>query len=369
PPHYADQRVAFEGTLAERPDLTVRIEAASWRGRPVAFYPVMAWTRPERDVPFRRSDSIQVGRVLFGCVVVSLFVVALLLARHHLRTGRADRAGSVRLALGTLLLGAAWWAAGAHHLGPVGEEIGLFAQGIGTALFLSFVIWLFYVAIEPFVRRMWPHALISWTRLLANGPRDPMVARDLLAGMAVGTGIALLYTVGLRLPAFTGRAATEPQWADGLDGLLGMRYGISLLFSVPLAAAGLATGSFLLLVLLRLLLRRELLAAGVMVLGFGIVNALNWDLPLAWAAPLALLVHTGFMFVALRFGLLAFVVAATMVDLWLRNPLSTDLTSFRGEPTLLVSAVILTTAIFAFRQLRKGGSSYLREGSSPLGGP
>jgi predicted metal-binding membrane protein len=70
-----------------------------------------------------------------------------------------------------------------------------------------------------------------------------------------------------------------------------------------------------------------------------------------------MLVMTGFMFVALRFGLLAYVVAATVVDLWLRNPLSTDLSTFRGQPTLLVSAVILAAALFAYRQLRRADPS------------
>jgi hypothetical protein len=55
--------------------------------------------------------------------------------------------------------------------------------------------------------------------------------------------------------------------------------------------------------------------------------------------------------VALRHGLLAYVVAATVVDLWLRVPLSTDLTSFRGEPTLLVGGAIAFAALFAFRRL------------------
>jgi fructuronate reductase len=40
-----------------------------------------------------------------------------------------------------------------------------------------------YVALEPFVRRMWPDALISWSRAIMGRLRDPLVgpfARQLM---------------------------------------------------------------------------------------------------------------------------------------------------------------------------------------------
>jgi hypothetical protein len=54
---------------------------------------------------------------------------------------------------------------------------------------------LLYVALEPFVRRVSPERLVSWTRLLAGDVRDPMVARDVLVGVAIAfasLGLALL---------------------------------------------------------------------------------------------------------------------------------------------------------------------------------
>ena len=35
--------------------------------------------------------------------------------------------------------------------------------------------WLYYLALEPYVRRLWPQALISWSRVLAGRVRDPLV--------------------------------------------------------------------------------------------------------------------------------------------------------------------------------------------------
>ena len=52
------------------------------------------------------------------------------------------------------------------------------------------LLWLAYLALEPFVRRHWPRGLISWTRLLDGRSADPFVGRDLLAGVLVGLAMA-----------------------------------------------------------------------------------------------------------------------------------------------------------------------------------
>ena len=43
-------------------------------------------------------------------------------------------------------------------------------------------MWLIYIALEPFLRRRWPHRIISWNRLLRGNLRDPLVGRDILIG-------------------------------------------------------------------------------------------------------------------------------------------------------------------------------------------
>jgi len=353
PPSYADVRQAFLGGWPERPDIEVRFEAAAWRGRPTAFYPVAPWTRPEREEPFRFSPTLEATQVLLTLLFVFLIVAALVLARRNLAAGRADRSGGVRLALVILVLGLVEWTATAHHMGLRSQELGIFVMGTSVALFIAVLIWLFYVAIEPFVRRLWPHALVSWTRLLSRGPGDPLVARDLLAGTAMGSVIVVVTLVGLRLPGWLGQTV-EPLKTDlGLDTLLSLRYGVGILAQVPMAAAGLATGTFLLLVLLRLVLKRELLAALALVLLVGTLNGLRWGMPLLWALPVSLSIMAGFTIVALRFGLFAYVVAATIVDLWIRIPLTADLSSFRAPPTVLVAVVVLGTALYSFRHARR----------------
>jgi hypothetical protein len=351
PPTYADERRAFVGSWPEEPGIEVRIEAAAWRGRPVAFYPVAPWTRPAREEPFRFSSTLEVTRVALVLLFVFLLVAALALARRNFAAGRADRRGGARLALVILVLGLVEWGATAHHVGLSDQELGLFVMGSAVALFFAALIWLFYLAIEPFVRRLWPHALVSWTRLLTQGPKDPLVARDLLAGTAMGSLIVLITMAGLRLPGWLGLPAGPSIVNDrGLDAFLSLRYSLGLLALVPMAAAALATGTFLLLVLLRFALRRELLAATALVAVLGTLHGLRFEIPLGWALPVALVTMAGFMLVALRFGLFAYVVAGTTVDLWMKTPLTTELSSFKGPPTVFVALVVAATAVYAYRR-------------------
>jgi len=57
----------------------------------------------------------------------------------------------------------------------------------GLSLLGGGLLWILYIALEPFVRRRWPQMLVSWTRLLAENLRDPLVARDALIGCALGS--------------------------------------------------------------------------------------------------------------------------------------------------------------------------------------
>ena len=64
PPVYSDARAAWTGTLAERPDIPVRIEAAAYRGKPVYFELIGPWTRPERVQPYQPTAGLRVSAVI-----------------------------------------------------------------------------------------------------------------------------------------------------------------------------------------------------------------------------------------------------------------------------------------------------------------
>ena len=73
-----------------------------------------------------------------------------------------------------------------HSSARFPEMFGLMMLAIAAALLIGGVVWTLYMAIEPWIRRRWPHAIISWSRLISGQVRDPLVGRDVLIGVALG---------------------------------------------------------------------------------------------------------------------------------------------------------------------------------------
>src|SRR5208337_3162527 len=65
PPVDSDARAAWTGSLAERPDIPMRIEAAAYRGKPVYFELIGPWTRPERMQPYQLTVGERVFVLVF----------------------------------------------------------------------------------------------------------------------------------------------------------------------------------------------------------------------------------------------------------------------------------------------------------------
>jgi hypothetical protein len=107
---YADTRAAWTGPIPGMPGETQRIEAGSYRGRPVYFHPVAAWTTTSR-----MADTIAARRrvtfmgALIQTVVIGMFVAAGLIARHNWRKGRGDRRGAVQLTVFITLAAVGVW--------------------------------------------------------------------------------------------------------------------------------------------------------------------------------------------------------------------------------------------------------------------
>ncbi len=120
------------------------------------------------------------GVVLPGVAFLTVGFVAL----RNVRRGRGDRRGALRLAL---YLGATrfLWFLGAHHLAST-AEFDLFMSHLAYAMQRVGLAYVFYLAVEPYARRLWPRILVSWVRILDGGFRDPLVGRDLLVGAAAG---------------------------------------------------------------------------------------------------------------------------------------------------------------------------------------
>ena len=344
PPVYSDARAAWAGSLAERPDIPMRIEAAAYRGKPIYFELIGPWTRPERMQPYQPTSGERAGWVFSIVLSLSLLVAGVMLARRNLRLGRGDRRGAFRLVAFVFAARAVAWLFGAHHV-PTGYEFfGLFIEFFFWGLGFSCLSWVLYIALEPYVRRRWPVTLVSWSRLLAGDFRDPLVGRDVLFGCLFGAFYIALVRLGWFVPSWFGYAPVQPyegpQWQ-----FLGARTIIAAISGGLSGALFISLMFLFVLFLLRALLRKEWGAAVVWVLLFTIFEAAgNGSSPpvvlVTWLIGNSLAV-----FLLIRFGLLAFVASQFFNDLLSNFPLTTQISSWYVGLSL---AGILLMAAMAF---------------------
>jgi Protein kinase domain len=337
PPVYSDARAAWTGSLAERPNIPMRIEAAAYRGKPVYFELIGPWTRPERMQPYQPTRGEQTTLVIFLILVLSVLVVSALLARRNLRLGRGDRRGASRLAAFVFAASTVGGFFGAHHV-PNVAEFGLFFESLAWALAGFGFQWVLYVALEPYVRRRWPATLVSWSRLLAGGFRDVLVG-CLLASFA----LAFLRFAWF-VPSWLGYPPPQPfsgpQWQ-----FLGARAVVAHV-AVSLMAAPLFWLALLfMLFLFRALLRKEWAAAVAWVLLVTIFSPWGFD-PVFLAG--ALLVHSLAVFVTIRFGFLA-LVAYFMVYIFVSTfPLTFQGSAWYAGISLAGILLIAAMAFYGF---------------------
>jgi hypothetical protein len=154
---HGDVRVAWTGSYPRRTDLPVRVEATASAGMVTSFEVVFPWTNREPPFPQRTSAANAV-------LVIIVSIGPILVARYNWLSGRADLRGALRIAAVTFLANLASRLLIAHNAidALVTQPILLFAAGRGA------LTGLLYVAVEPWVRRWWPHAMIGWARVVAG---------------------------------------------------------------------------------------------------------------------------------------------------------------------------------------------------------
>jgi serine/threonine-protein kinase len=130
-------------------------------------------------------------------------VAAALVARANVRAGRSDRRGATRIGAAVLIVDLVSWLFTAQHFSDPDMELGRFFRAVGFGMFDAAEVWLFYLAAEPRVRKVWPHILITWSRLIGGTVRDPLIGRDLVVGAVAGLLMtAVSYSFYLLPPMF-----------------------------------------------------------------------------------------------------------------------------------------------------------------------
>jgi len=344
---YADSRAAWTGTLPGRPDLPVRVEAAAYRGEPIYFDLLFPWSPADRDTVAVRTRS-QDARAIIFCVVVFLVLVGgALLARRNLKQGRADHKGAVRLSAFVFLATMAIWALWSHQVADF-QELALFVMALAWSLLLTFFVLVPYVALEPFVRRREPHILISWTRLLAGGFRDPLVGRDLLIGVVYGIFVLLFeHSDNFVLPLL-GKLPPQPGNIS-VDALMNVRSALAIVLFLAVFYTLYSLCIFFLLFLLQRVLRRTWLAViAVAVIGaFYSLSSGGGEYPVYGAVALMVL-YVSFLLVLKRFGLLPLVVGLVVQNVLIVFPATTHLSRWYAASTITGLGVILALTLYSF---------------------
>ena len=342
PPSYSDARAAWTGSLAERPNIPMRIEAAAYRGKPVYFELIGPWTRPERMQPYQPTASDRAVTLILIVLLPSLLLASVMFARRNLRLGRGDRRAAFRLAAFGFAAMAVAWFFGAHHV-PGSAEFGLFIAFLVWGLTLSSFSWVLYMGMEPYVRRRWPATLVSWSRLLAGGLRDPLVGRDVLLGCFLGAFSIALVRLGWFVPAWLGHPPAQP-YSGPESQLLGARTMVAYISSDLIVAPVFWIAALFVLVLLRVLLRKDWAAVIVWVLLYTVFRPPTADLfgPVIFVTGLMNMSLTAWLLI--RFGLLAAVAAEIMNNILGSFPFTTQGSAWYSSMSL---AGILLTAVIA----------------------
>ncbi len=303
-------------------------EAGAFRGRPVHFALRWNWQRVDAASMGSGDSLLTRAFVFFGALFDLLgallwpvvIIVSAVLAARNVRAGRGDRSGSMRT--GLLMAGLYLVAEVVNvRFGEQGLALSLneFATGraLGHTLLHGFQIWLGYLALEPYVRQIWPRLLVAWVRLMSGRWDDPLVGREVLVGMALGTVIWIGATLTDEIAELLGLANFAP--VPNLMALEAISPPILRVWMLCLVmTGGLLHVMYVLIVLLvaRVLTRRTWAAALVAIVLFA-AGSPGWYFGVEYAGSIpilttfvwALIYAAVMVFALLRFGMVCAVSA------------------------------------------------------------
>ena len=205
------------------------------------------------------------------------------------------------------------------------------------------------MALEVYVRRLWPQTMIAWTRLLKGQYRDPLVGRDLMIGAMLGIGTVLLLQCDSLASSWLGTSAAVlkmPGPGYDIGELLGLRYKLGTAIDLLLGAITAGLVFLLIMLLLRVVVRLKWLATVLFWLlltaAFTSISAHDTFLPL----PTNALLVAAMVLVLTRVGLLAIIVSHFVRTMILSNPITADLGVWYSPAG--VFAVVLVTALLLY---------------------
>jgi serine/threonine-protein kinase len=331
----------LESTDARRAWMTkdrLRIEAGSFRGRPVWFSVIPAWRPASTEVVPARPLVERIAQQVQALFTLAIVLGSVFLARRNMRLGRGDRKGAFRYAAVVVGVGVL-----AVLLGNSDAPANRFAlidnANLAMKIYEGAFVWLFYLAVEPYVRRLWPKTLIAWSRVLEGRLRDPLVGQHVLLGALAGLAVSLLIHLELHL---TG-PPPQPSW-QGVAPLAGVVATVAAHVWVLREALLIPIYILMAVLVLRVVLRRTWVAylvfLGLPAVVFAAGTPLQDTIVFVTLLVLSLIVLT-------RLGLLAMLVVVLFGD-WPNIPLTTDPSSWFFASSVVTMVVFAAVGVYGF---------------------
>jgi serine/threonine-protein kinase len=281
-PAMCDSAAAWSGPVPWIDGERVTVQMGASRGRLSHFTVVHAWGTTSAPLDSLPADPVQAGN--WGIFIFNLLplVGGVVFGVRNLRAGRGDWRGATRIALFVFATNtlSALVTTNLSQVGLVGAGTDLVnGKGFAHSLMHAVIMWFAYVAVEPYVRRLWPKILVGWTRLISGRFRDPLVGRELLIGAALGQALVALaiavvvvcHRLGLTRDPF----GIDRIMLAAVTSLPATAYGVTYSGAVCVLA-GLQT--LVMLVIVRVLSRRTWVAVAALffVLALNLSGVFEW---------------------------------------------------------------------------------------------
>jgi predicted Ser/Thr protein kinase len=342
PGHAADRLRAWKGPHPTIPGTELTVQVAMWKGRVTQAVVEFPWYRAPDPTWAKWSFLSRLRDVFLLAALGTAVFFAILLARRNWKKERVDRKGALRVAIACFAFGMVSWIGRVHPI-LSGGMLSLVYSIAGDSLLFAASVWLLYVALEPAVRSRWPHAIVTWNRILAGRWKDAQVGSHVLIGAALGMGMWVLLAIPI----------AEPK--DMLDigialwPLLGARAWVASYVLNLQDALVIGLLEFFAIFVLRVLLKKDWLAAiGASFLFMAtqndIINNPNWQKQ----AVVYLVLYAILMFVLLRVGLVTTISAMFFLNALNRVCLGSDWKAWWAPEGFATIFLLLGMVSYAF---------------------
>jgi len=344
-PVYAfDWRKAWKG---QHPALhtDVIVQAAAWHGKIVDLQVLWPWSKPwQESESYARSWKDSARTLIEKLMYALLFLFSAFMAARNLRAGRGDRRGAWRLAVAMFVLVGTAWVCSAHWVVGI-SMTGILVANAADWFMSAALIWLLYIALEPAVRARWPHAILTWSRVLAGRWQDAQVGAHVLYGALVGLIIAAFFIVLQWINASRGGIGATASEDVGVSA----RYWIADILGRAHAAAEFGLVVVFTIFCFRAALRKDWIASLAAAVLFTLGESDFWRGSALWLNFLFFMViFTLLVFVLLRLGLVSTMVAIFFANSLLRIPGAQGLTKPYEWAVVAYPALLVVIVVWAF---------------------